>query len=271
MNHFASSVISVSFRGCIFTLSQCDGYSVRDPACITALPAPTIRLATILCLCLLALCAFAPSDAGLRDFTRLAALAEERHGADAAQRIRDWERLLMRASTQKEPEQIRMVNEFFNRNVIYGSDADLWGQPDYWATPLETLGVAGGDCEDYAIAKYVSLRKLGIPDSRLRLFYVYARLGALFSNAEEAHMVLGYFPSEDVEPLILDNLITDIRPASLRKDLTPIFSFNSDGLWIDGSADSAGDSTARLSNWRGVLERMRADGINLNRPITAGE
>jgi len=228
-------------------------------------------MATAALLYLLALGVLATTEAGLRDFSRLETLAAERYGAEAAQRIRNWEQLLVSASVQDERLQIRMVNEFFNRHVLYRSDLELWGIPDHWATPLETLGRAGGDCEDYVIAKYTSLRKLGIPDSRLRLFYVHARLGALASNAEEAHMVLGYYPSEEAEPLILDNLITDIRPASRRNDLTPIFSFNSEGLWVDGTTVSSGDPTARLSNWRGVLERMRSDGINLNRPIAAGE
>jgi predicted transglutaminase-like cysteine proteinase len=235
------------------------------------LSAPLAWLAASALLCLLALGVLTTTEAGLGDFARLETLAAERYGAEAAQRIRSWEQLLVLAATRSEREQIRMINEFFNRNVLYRTDSELWGVADYWATPLETLGQAGGDCEDYAIAKYTSLRKLGIPDSRLRIFYVRARLGALASNAEEAHMVLGFYPSEDAEPLILDNLITDIRPASRRSDLTPIFSFSSEGIWVDGSSVSAGDSTARLSNWRGVLERMRAEGINLNRPISAGE
>jgi len=208
--------------------------------------------------------------AGLTDFTRLERLAGERYDTAAVQRVQSWRDLLSRSAAMDERRQIRQVNDFFNRNVRYMSDQQLWGQNDYWATPLETLGKGAGDCEDYAIAKYVSLRKLGIPDSRLRLFYVHARLGASASNATEVHMVLGYFPTEDAEPLILDNLISDIRPASRRDDLTPVFSFNSQGLWPDGATTSAGDSTARLSNWRGVLERIQADGINLNQQIAAG-
>ena len=244
---------------------------MQEPVYPSVISTPLTWLATTALLCQLALGVFGTTEAGLRDFAQLETLAAERYGAEAAQRIRSWEQLLVAAAARDEREQIRMVNEFFNRNVLYRTDPELWGVADYWATPLETLGKAGGDCEDYAIAKYTSLRKLGIPDSRLRIFYVHARLGALASNAEEAHMVLGYYPSEDAEPLILDNLITDIRPASRRNDLTPIFSFNSEGIWADGSSVSAGDSTARLSNWRGVLERMRADGINLNRPISTGE
>ena len=244
---------------------------MRDPGNPTVFSAPLTWLTTTALLCLLAMGALGATEAGLRDFAHMETLAAERYGPEAARRIRSWQQVMIDAASRGEREQIHLINEFFNRNVLYHTDPELWGVPDYWATPLETLGRAGGDCEDFAIAKYVSLRKLGIPDSRLRLFYVHARLGALSSDAEEAHMVLGYYPSEDAEPLILDNLITDIRPASRRNDLMPIFSFNSEGLWADGSTVSAGDSTARLSNWRGVLERMRAEGINLNRPIAAGE
>lgn len=243
--------------------------SVREPFHPLAL---TTWLRTTALLAVFFLGAGASLQAGLRDFARLETLATERFGPDAARRVGNWKALLAQAASLDERRQIRTVNEFFNRNVVYRSDPELWGLPDYWATPLETLGKAAGDCEDYAIAKYTSLRKLGIPDSRLRIFYVHARLGALAGgDATEVHMVLGYYPTEDAEPLILDNLITDIRPASRRDDLTPIFSFNSEGLWADGSTTSAGDPTARLSNWRGVLERMRAEGINLDRPIPAGE
>ena len=208
--------------------------------------------------------------AGLSDFARLERLAAERYGAEAVTRVQDLKTVLERAASADERRQIRQINDFFNRNIRYMTDQQLWNQNDYWATPLETLGKGAGDCEDYAIAKYASLRKLGIPDSRLRLFYVHAQLGAAASNATEVHMVLGYYPTEDAEPMILDNMISDIRPASRRSDLTPVFSFNAQGLWPDGATTSAGDSTARLSNWRGVLERMQADGINLNRPIVSG-
>jgi predicted transglutaminase-like cysteine proteinase len=208
--------------------------------------------------------------AGLSDFTRLEQVASERYGTEGLKRVQDLKTVLERARSADERRQIRQINDFFNRNIRYMTDPQLWKQKEYWATPLETLGKGAGDCEDYAIAKYASLRMLGIPDSRLRLFYVHARLGAAASNATEVHMVLGYYPTQDAEPLILDNMISDIRPASRRSDLTPVFSFNAQGLWPDGATASAGDSTARLSNWRGVLDRMQADGINLNRPIASG-
>jgi hypothetical protein len=82
-------------------------------------------------------------------------------------------------------------------------------------------------------------------------------------------MVLGYYPSPDAEPLILDNLIGDILPASRRPDLQPVFSFNSAGLWIGGASRSSADPTARLSRWSRVLERMQTEGITL--PVHGAE
>jgi predicted transglutaminase-like cysteine proteinase len=125
------------------------------------------------------------------------------------------------------------------------------------------MGRGVGDCEDYAIAKYFSLQILGIPADHLRITYVKARMGGPLSSVYEAHMVLAYYPNVDDEPMILDNLIDEIRPASRRTDLTPIFSFNSDGLWIGASpgTQSSGSSTSRLSHWRDLIARMHTDGF----------
>lgn len=194
------------------------------------------------------------------DFDRMQQLARERHGAQAEQTVMAWRRLLEVQRGQPVERQLAAVNTFFNRAILYQLDPAVWGLNDYWASPLEFMGRAAGDCEDYAIAKYVTLLLLGVPPERLRLIYVRARtVGAL----SEAHMVLGYYADPGSEPLILDNLITSIRPASSRTDLTPIFSFNTQGLWVGGQTTSAADPTARLSRWREVLERMRQEGITL--------
>ena len=153
------------------------------------------------------------------------------------------------------------VNTFFNRRIAYQSDALIWQQPDYWATPLEILGRGLADCEDYAIAKYMSLRLLGIPAEQLRLIYVRAQLTGPQGPVSEAHMVLGYYADPLGEPVILDNLIGEIYPASRRTDLFPVFSFNSEGMWVGGATTSSADPTARLSRWRGVLQRMQEEGL----------
>lgn len=155
---------------------------------------------------------------------------------------------------------LQAVNEFFNRRVRSVDDAQLWGEVDHWASPLETLDKGAGDCEDFAIAKYFALLALGVPMNKLRLVYVRSQTGGP-GGPVQAHMVLAYYAGAQAEPLILDNLITDLRPASRRPDLAPVFSFNGEGLWQGVSGASAGDPAARLSRWREILVKARAEGF----------
>lgn len=198
------------------------------------------------------------------NFRQLGEQMRERFSEDRVEVIERWQDLLEDLEDEEEREQLLQVNDFFHRHVRYMTDAELYGEEDYWATPLETLGHGLGDCEDWAIAKYVSLRRLGIPDEQLRLIYVRAQIGGPRSPLSQAHMVLGYYETPDAEPLILDSLISNVLPASQRTDLSPVFSFNADGLWMgQGTAQAAGSPTARLSHWRDVLDRMQREGIQL--------
>ncbi|MBK6974629.1 MAG: transglutaminase-like cysteine peptidase [Sterolibacteriaceae bacterium] len=173
-----------------------------------------------------------------------------------------WIRLLADARNLPESEKLKAVNDFVNRNIRFEDDQMLWGQSDYWATPLETLSAGAGDCEDFSIAKYFTLKAIGIPTSRLRLIYVRAQSGGPTSGMSQAHMVLAYYPSPDSQPLVLDNLISEIRPASRRADLSPIFSFNSDGIWAGTGAGETSHETSRLSRWRDLLTRARSEGFD---------
>lgn len=148
------------------------------------------------------------------------------------------------------------MNQFFNRSVLFQADQEVWGLPDYWASPLELIDRGQGDCEDYALAKYFTIIAMGVSPVKLRMVYVRAELG----GQVQAHMVLAYYATPDADPLILDNLITEVRPASRRPDLVPVFSFNAEGLWQGMGAASAGNPTARLSKWRNVLSRAKAEG-----------
>lgn len=197
------------------------------------------------------------------DFDSVGQLALKRYGPQTQQSVQRWRDLVLSAQDMPEAEKVRRVNDFFNRRVAFSDDIDIWGQSDYWATPLETLAKGQADCEDFAIAKYFSLLILGIPADHLRLTYVKARIGGPNSSISQAHMVLGYYPNPIDEPMILDNLLHDIRIASRRPDLTPVFSFNTEGLWVGGTPGraSSGSSTARLSRWRDLLNRMKADGF----------
>lgn len=207
-------------------------------------------------------CSAALAPAAL-DVQSIISLGQQRYGARGAQVMTQWSELFTSTKGMGPDELLKTVNDFVNRRVAFQEDTAIWGANDYWATPLETLGRGAGDCEDYAIAKYVTLLELGIPNQKLRLIYVRARMGSSASAPTQAHMVLGYFENPDDEPLILDNLISSIRPAARRNDLTPVFSFNSDGLWAGAGNDARGDPTARLSLWRGVLQRLLQDGFSL--------
>lgn len=183
--------------------------------------------------------------------------AAERVGPRAVAAVPALQALVAESAGLDEDAQLAAVNGFFNRRILFRDDTEVWGQGDYWASPLETLDKGMGDCEDYVIAKYFSLLALGTPVQRMRLVYVRAQVGA----DSQAHMVLAYYAQPGAEPLILDNLVTSVRPASRRPDLTPVFSFNSEGLWQGVGTQSAGDAQARLSRWREVLAKAQAEGF----------
>ena len=192
------------------------------------------------------------------NFDKMQTLALQRYGAGAAETVAAWRKLIEESRALSDNDKVNKINTFFNRRIQFKSDMEVYKQEDYWATPLEFMGNGAGDCEDFAIAKYMTLQMLGIGNEHLRLVYVRYKVG---DTAPIAHMVLGYYPQPTEEPLILDNMIGSVRPASMRTDLTPVFTFNSEGLWVGGATASAADPTARLSQWRNVLARMRDEGL----------
>ena len=196
------------------------------------------------------------------DFDRMQRVISQRFGTVAVASLQDWQRLLQESTDQPAPAKLQQVNDFFNRRIRFGEDQEIWGQSDYWATPMETLGRGAGDCEDFTIAKYFTLLLLGISEEKLRLIYVQARLGGVNSSITQAHMVLAFYPAPEAEPLILDNLINDLQPASRRPDLQPVFSFNRQGLWQGASGARGAGGPSSLSRWEQLLKRARAEGFD---------
>ncbi|MBA4359876.1 MULTISPECIES: cysteine protease LapG [Pseudomonas] len=192
------------------------------------------------------------------NFTQILQIAEKRYGplGPAQGRIEAWSQMLKSELNQPEREQLDAVNRFFNQQLNFQDDTRIWRQTDYWATPEESLIKGAADCEDYALAKYFSLRQLGIPSEKLRITYV----KALSQN--QAHMVLTFYSSPTAEPLVLDNLIGEIRPASQRKDLLPVYAFNAEGLYLPGANGGKRSSDSKkLSRWQDVLKKMQAEGF----------
>jgi predicted transglutaminase-like cysteine proteinase len=175
----------------------------------------------------------------------------QRFGQPAVERLLAWQALSQRSDFDGPLHKLTEVNRFFNQTPFL-SDPQHWGREDYWASPVELLASNGGDCEDYSIAKYFTLLELGIPDERLKITYVKAL------ELNQAHMVLAYYDSPDAEPLILDNLKSEVLPASARTDLLPVYSFNGEGLWLAKMRDRDGrriGDADRLDSWQDLLRR----------------
>jgi len=180
--------------------------------------------------------------------------AEKKYGNPARRRFVAWENLIISDQSKTELEKLEIVNNFFNQ-IQYVADINHWGEKDYWATPVEFLGTGAGDCEDYTIAKYFTLKSMGVPDEKLNLTYVKALTYGVH------HMVLAYYPTPGGVPLILDNYVLDILPATKRTDLVPIYSFNGTSLWLAkqrGKGKLAG-SSSRLKRWQNVMQKMTED------------
>jgi predicted transglutaminase-like cysteine proteinase len=195
------------------------------------------------------------------DFNKLATLAKQKYDDEAHDDFIELQQLVNTLKNSPESEKLSQINNFFNRKITFAEDIHVWGQSDYWATPLELLGLRAGDCEDFSIAKYTFLKAAGVSNDKLRLVYVRAEMLDNNRTVIRAHMVLSYYASPQSDPLILDNLVPHISAASSRKDLSPVFSFNNKGLWIGNSTKPKSNPESNLSRWRDVLMRMRADGI----------
>jgi len=179
----------------------------------------------------------------------------KKYGQSAAERLQNWKYILLSDKKLDETQKLEIVNRFFNK-VRFVSDKEHWGKIDYWATPIEFLSTNGGDCEDFAIAKYLTLRELGVPNERLRITYVKAL------TLNQAHMVLTYYATAGAEPLVLDNLKEKILPASQRHDLVPVYSFNGDNLWLAKELAGRGQlvgGSDRIGLWNDMLERLKKE------------
>lgn len=135
--------------------------------------------------------------------------------------IGDWAQLMRDAGARQGRAQVELVNDYFNR-FRYILDMTNWSVVDYWATPLQFYDV-NGDCEDYAIAKYYTLRGLGYDASAMRIVVLLDR------NLGIHHAVLAVEVDGDI--LILDNQISGVVSASRISHYEPILSLNEVGAW----------------------------------------
>lgn len=197
------------------------------------------------------------------DNKKLIATLQKNYGDRAAKRGNAWLKLLNKPY-QDEQQKLISTNRFFNQ-LRFTSDQKLWGVSNYWATPIEFIGANAGDCEDFALAKYFSLLAIGIEDDKLRIVMVKSL------TLNQYHMVVAYYKHPTAEPLILDNIDGQIKEASKRKDLIPVYSFNGKKLWLNNEKRQGrvAGKPSRLKRWNDLNHRM---GLNqLKQPVTSME
>ena len=222
--------------------------SINKSCFLKWLVSKAIHILLISILCLSAI--FAQVALPLNEKKIIAAL-QQSYGERAGKRGKAWFKLMQPKEQHSELERLKKVNQFFNM-FRFIDDSKLWGISNYWATPIEFIGVNGGDCEDYSIAKYFTLLELGIADEKMRITMVKA------VKLNQYHMVLAYYETPSAMPLILDNLDGVIKPASQRNDLIPVYSFNASQLWLNkekGRGILSGKSS-KLKLWRDLRQRI---------------
>ena len=136
--------------------------------------------------------------------------------------VQEWRAQMNQLRSQDPMRQMQAINQWMNR-IRYVEDIVNYGMVDYWATPLEFLG-HDGDCEDFAIAKYISLRELGFSMNDMRILV----LNDL--NLRIPHAILIVYLNG--RAFVLDNQIAQVVPTDVIRHYQPIFSINEEAWWL---------------------------------------
>ncbi|MEA3641104.1 MAG: transglutaminase-like cysteine peptidase [Lamprobacter sp.] len=134
-----------------------------------------------------------------------------------------WQRLLSRLRGQEKAVQLREINQYVN-NHPYVTDPMNWGSDDHWATPEEFFNKKAGDCEDFAIAKFLGLRALGFNNDDLRIVAVEDRKRNVNHTVTLVRL--------DNQIMLLDNEMDSVVPAHSVYHYKPVFAANEDAWWL---------------------------------------
>jgi predicted transglutaminase-like cysteine proteinase len=148
------------------------------------------------------------------------------YGEQSVRRLNSLLAMMDQMVSSPEDKVVVAVNRFFNQ-LEFSPDIQNWKKKDYWASRLEFLGKGQGDCEDFAVAKFLTMMQLGVPKQKLFLTYVKA-----IGYPEAAHLVVTYYQKPGTVPFVLDNYNKRILPATQRRDLVPVYSFTANDLYI---------------------------------------
>ena len=132
-----------------------------------------------------------------------------------------WQKVMREASGLSGLDQLKTVNGYFNR-WPYRLDIDVYGENEYWATPLEFLRLSG-DCEDYSITKYYALKQLGVPVDKMRIVMLFDTIRGI------AHAVLAVRQGDVT--YVLDNLSDLVQPHQRYGHYQPQYSVNEHFRW----------------------------------------
>ncbi|WP_430806125.1 transglutaminase-like cysteine peptidase [Campylobacter sp. 9BO] len=182
---------------------------------------------------------------------------EKSYGDAARRRAVALNSMMNSIANASERDKLTRVNDFFN-SFRWVDDLSVWGQKDYWATRTEFIGKGAGDCEDYVIAKYFTLKQLGVSTSKMYFTYVKAL------KYNQAHMVLSYYETPKSIPLVLDNINGNIKPATQRTDLAPVYSFNGDLLFLakqEGLGQAVPGGNKKNPKWLELVDKMKKEGL----------
>lgn len=181
--------------------------------------------------------------------------------------VADWLGFLSTLDGVGERETLNRINGYINMSVAYRSDALNNGIKDYWASPAETLQRGSGDCEDYAILKYVSLLLCGMDRSRIRLVYGMRNDDYPLGDTRVAHLLTAVLTTES-EPLLLCNTTDLVLSVPMRKDFQAEISFNRRGAW-QGFTNARETDAALAIDKRldAITQKIHAEGW-LNRDHT---
>lgn len=174
------------------------------------------------------------------------------------QKIQDWQELIKElkfTTALNEKEKVKLINKFWNKNLISSSDMEVWGKSDYWATPVESLTKGAGDCEDFVLGKYLSLLAIGVPEDKLKISYVKIRVGGLTSNVYDSHMVLQYESKNTT--FILDNMVAGLKERNKRIDIVEVFSFDNSNIYVKGVYQASADT---IKLWTDYKNRITQQG-----------
>ncbi len=154
-----------------------------------------------------------------------------------------WQHLIAELANLPFEERIERVNDFFNR-VAYVTAESNWGDPSYWETPYEFL-THGGQCQDFAIAKYLALREFGVGEDAI-LFVV---IHDAYNDVDHAITVVNL----NGKPVALDNQLSALtQTADLADRYSPYYSLNDAGWWFYASE--------RISPIRDLAQEIRPSG-----------